>query len=161
MDFTLKHLSLINTGASLRLLKVHKLQRSLEGAIVSYAGDLYNILMFSAFLSMVTVWWGLEYGRQQPCVNCNHVVSIMCLKLSLRNQSALGGLQANQHFCRWKGWTGWLAAYSVYQWRIEEKLNAALLQTHHFHYWKKSLICYCNNKYLSILTVWKDITAHW
>lgn len=45
-------------------------------------------------------------GKQQSCVNSNHVVSIMRLKLSLRNQSALGGLQANQHFCRWTGWSG-------------------------------------------------------
>lgn len=122
---------------TLRLSKVHKLQRCLEEVIVSYSGGLSNISKFPAFLSVVIVWWGLQYGRQQSCVNCNHVVSIMCLKLSLRNQSALGGLQANQHFCRWKGWTGWLAAYSVYQWRIEEKSNSALLQTHHFPYREK------------------------
>lgn len=66
-------------------------------------------------------------GKNQPCVNSNHVVSIMHLKLSFRNQSALGGLQANQHFCKWTGWTGWLAAYSVCQQRIAEKSNTALL----------------------------------
>lgn len=96
---------------------------------VSHSGGVYSILMFAAFLSMVIMWWGLQSGKQQSCVNSNHVVSIMCLKLSLRNQSALGGLQANQHFCRWTGRTGWLAAYSVCQQRIEEKSNAALLQT--------------------------------
>lgn len=85
--------------------------------------------MFAAFLSVVIMWWGLQSGKQQSCVKSNHVVSIMCLKLSLRNQSALGGLQANQHFCRWTGRTSWLAAYSVCQRRIGEKSNTALLQT--------------------------------
>lgn len=58
MTFFWQITALINTGASqttLRLLKVHKLQHSLEEAIVSYAGGLYSILMFSAFLSMVIV----------------------------------------------------------------------------------------------------------
>ena len=85
--------------------------------------------MVAALVFMVIMWWGLQSGEQQSCVNSNHAVSLMCPKLSLRNQSALGGLQANQHLHRWTGWTGWLAAYSVCQQRVEEKSNTAELQT--------------------------------
>lgn len=134
MDFTLNDFSLANFNVnkywSWTTWKfTWAAKQSWENAIVSHSGGVYSILMFAAFLSMVIMWWGLQSGKQQSCVNSNHVVSIMCLKLSLRNQSALGGLQANQHFCRWTGRTGWLAAYSVCHWRIEEKSNTALLQT--------------------------------
>lgn len=119
----------INIGAEQPTLTHVKMHMSCKTLSWENMDGVYSILTFASFLSVVIMWLGLQSGKQQSCVNSNHVVSLMCLKLSLRNQSSQGGSQANQHMCRWTGWIGWLAAYSVCHRRVEEKSNSAFLQT--------------------------------
>lgn len=90
---------------------------------VKYPRDMENIPGHSTMKSAV-----LE--KMQLYVNRNRAVSVMCLKLSVRNQSAPGSLKANQQFCRWTGWSDWLAAYSFCQRKNEEKSNSGSLQNY-------------------------------
>lgn len=130
MDFTLNDFSFTNLKANKYWSWNNPHSHVWKGARAArQSWENTDVLMFASFLSMVIMWLGLQSGKQQSCVNSNHVVSLMCLKLSLRNQSAQGGSQANQHLCRWTAWIGWLAAYSVCHRRVEEKSNSTFLQT--------------------------------
>lgn len=84
MDFTLNYFSLANLRANkYQRWTAHSHARGKEHGLPSGPGNgLCGILMFTWFLSVVITWLGLQFVRLQSCVNGNHALSLMSVKLS-------------------------------------------------------------------------------
>lgn len=84
MDFTLNYFSLANLRANkYQSWTTHSHAREKEHELQNGLGNgLCSILMFTSFLSVVITWLGLQFVKPQSCVNSNHALSLMSLKLS-------------------------------------------------------------------------------